>query len=196
MAPGKVDTIDFGTFANIVNGQQKNNKNKYHGINPSTKEPLWDVPVASQEDVDEAVAAGNKAFQTWKNTTWEERTQRLERYKELFFSYEEELTEILIKETGKPRMFASMEVKGAAEFFDFHINMKEPTMPGFEDDEKIIINKYVPLGVCAAICPWNFPLLLSLCKILPATQMGNTIIVKPSPFTPYVPLKHYRSWGR
>lgn len=63
--------------------------------------------------------------------------------------------------------------------------MKEPQLQRTEDDEKIVENKYILLGVVGAICPWNFPLLLSLAKVLPATQMGNTIIVKPSPFTPY-----------
>jgi acyl-CoA reductase-like NAD-dependent aldehyde dehydrogenase len=185
MAPSKLNTIDFGTFANIVNGQPRNSKNKYHGIDPTTKEPNWDVPVASHDDIEEAVSAANKAYASWKKRSWEERTQHLERFKEVFFSYEEELTEVLLKETGKPRMFGAMEIKTCADFFNWHINMKEPQLQRTEDDEKIIENKYIPLGVVGAICPWNFPLLLSLAKVLPATQMGNTIIVKPSPFTPY-----------
>jgi acyl-CoA reductase-like NAD-dependent aldehyde dehydrogenase len=185
MAPSKLTTIDFGAFANIVNGQPQSSKNKYHGIDPTTKEPNWDVPVASHDDIEEAVSAANKAYASWKKRTWEERTQHLERFKEIFFSYEEELTEVLLKETGKPRMFGAMEVKSCAEFFDWHINMKEPQLQRTEDDEKIVENKYIPLGVVGAICPWNFPLLLSLAKVLPATQMGNTVIVKPSPFTPY-----------
>jgi acyl-CoA reductase-like NAD-dependent aldehyde dehydrogenase len=185
MAPSKLTTIDFGTFANIVNGQPRKSKNKYHGIDPTTKEPNWDVPVASHDDVEDAVSAANKAYASWKKRTWEERTQHLERFKEIFFSYEEELTEVLLKETGKPRMFGAMEVKSCGEFFDWHINMKEPQLQRTEDDEKIVENKYIPLGAVGAICPWNFPLLLSLAKVLPATQMGNTVIVKPSPFTPY-----------
>ena len=185
MAPSKVDTpIDFGTFSNVINGQLKNSKNKYHGIDPTTKEPNWDVPVASHDDIEEAVAAANKAYASWKTTTWEERTHLIERFKEVYNSYEDELAEVLAKETGKPRMFAAMEVKGAYDFFDWHIGMKEPKLAPFEDNEKVIVNKYIPLGVVGAIGPWNFPLLLTLGKVLPATQMGNTVIVKPSPFTP------------
>ena len=180
MAPGKVDTIDFGSFSNIVNGQLRNSKNKYHGIDPTTKEPNWDVPVASHDDIEEAVAAANKAYTSWKKTTWAERTHLIERFKEVYFSYEEELTDLVAKECGKPKMFAAMEVKSASEFFDWHINMKEPTLQPFEDSEKTIVNKYVPLGVVGAIGPWNFPLLLTLGKVLPATQMGNTVIVKPT----------------
>ena len=186
MAPSKLTTIDFDTFANVVDGQLRNSKNKYHGIDPTTKEPNWDVPIAGHDDIEDAVAAGNKAYAKWKKTTWEERIQYLERFQEMFFSYEEELTNVLVKETGKPRMFGAMEVKGCAEFFKWHINMKEPQLQRIEDDEKIIVNKYIPLGVVGAIGPWNFPLILTLAKVLPATQMGNTVIVKPSPFTPYV----------
>jgi acyl-CoA reductase-like NAD-dependent aldehyde dehydrogenase len=113
----------------------------------------------------------------------EGRTQHLERFKEAFFSYEEELTEVLLKETGKPRMFGAMEVKSCAEFFDWYTNMKEPQLQRTEDDETTVQNKYIPLGVVGAICPWNFPLLLSLAEVLPATRMGNTIIVKPSPIS-------------
>lgn len=186
MAPAKVTTIDFGTFANVIDGQLRNSKNKYCGIDPTTKEPNWDVPVASHDDIEDAVAAGNKAYAKWKKTSWEERTQYLERFREVFFSYQEELTDVLVKETGKPRMFGAMEVKSCADFFNWHANMKEPRLEKTEDDEKIIVNKYIPLGVVVAIAPWNFPLVLVLAKVLPATQMGNTVIVKPSPFTPYV----------
>lgn len=138
--------------------------------------------------MEDAVAAGNKAYAKWKMTTWEERTQHIERFKEIFFSYEQELAHLLVKETGKPKMFGAMEVKICAEFFNWHIDLKEPQLLRTEDDEKIIVNKYIPLGVVGAIGHWNFPLVLTLTKVLPATQMGNTVIVKPSPFTPYVPL--------
>ena len=60
MAPSKLTTIDFGTFANIVDGQPRNSKNKYHGIDPTTKEPNWDVPVASHDDIEDAVSAANQ----------------------------------------------------------------------------------------------------------------------------------------
>ena len=81
-------------------------------------------------------------------------------------------------------MFGTAEVDSAFSFIDWHINLKAPKGETYEDDKKKTVNKFVPLGVAAAICPWNFPLLLSLGKVLPAVQMGNAIIVKPSPFTP------------
>jgi len=184
MAPSRLETISFTTFSNIVNGEPRSSKTKYHGIDPTTKEPNWDVPVATADDVEDAVAAANKAFAEWKTTTWEYRTERLARFKDAIESYQEELTNLLIKETGKPRNFGANEVQSCSGFLDWHIQMKEPKGEEYDLPDRKVVNKYMPLGVAAAICPWNFPLLLSLAKVLPAVQMGNAVIVKPSPFTP------------
>jgi acyl-CoA reductase-like NAD-dependent aldehyde dehydrogenase len=184
MAPSKLTTIDFGTFFNVVNGENRSSKTKYHGVDPTTKEKLWEVPAATADDIEDAVAAANKAYASWKKTTWTERTKYLQRFKEVYESYQEEMIELLLKETGKPRMFGTVEVQTGSTWFDHHINMTEPKPERYEEETKIIENKYVPLGVVAAICPWNFPLFLSLAKVLPAVQMGNAIIIKPSPFTP------------
>jgi acyl-CoA reductase-like NAD-dependent aldehyde dehydrogenase len=189
MAPSRLETISFTTFSNIIAGEPRSSKTKYHGIDPTTKEANWDVPVATADDIKEAVVAANKAFAKWKTTSWEYRQERIASYKDAFESYQDELTELLLKETGKPRMFGAMEVKGALDFMDWHINLKEPKGETYDLPDKKIVNKFVPLGVAAAICPWNFPLLLSLGKVLPALLMGNAIIVKPSPFTPYTALK-------
>jgi len=73
-------------------------------------------------------------------------------------------------------------------FFDHHLNLDIPEERE-EDDEKVMLTRYTPLGVVGAICPWNFPIILSLGKVIPALLTGNTIIVKPSPYTPYTTLK-------
>lgn len=81
-------------------------------------------------------------------------------------------------------MFATFEVKAVAMFFAHHLSLDIPE-ERIEDEEKVITTRYTPLGVVGAICPWNFPLILSMGKVIPAILTGNTIIVKPSPFTPY-----------
>ena len=73
-------------------------------------------------------------------------------------------------------------------WFDHHNQLTVPE-ERVEDDDKVITTRYQPLGVVGAICPWNFPLVLSFGKIIPAVLTGCTIIVKPSPFTPYTALK-------
>ncbi len=189
MAPSKLTTVDFDTFTNIVNGEPRNSKTKYNGIDPCTKEKLWDVPIASKEDVEDAVKAANSAYRKWSKKSWEERQEALTRFKEVYSSYQTEMSELLMKETGKPKQFAESEIKTGVTWFDWHSKLAEPELEEYEDEEKAVSTRYVPLGVVAAICPWNFPIILSLGKILPAVLTGNAVIVKPSPFTPYSSLK-------
>jgi acyl-CoA reductase-like NAD-dependent aldehyde dehydrogenase len=189
MAPSKIITVAFDSFSNIVNGEPRNSKNKYNGIDPTTKEKLWDVPVASKDDVDDAVRAANSAYKKWSKKSWEERQEALTCFKEVYASYQNEMTELLMKETGKPKQFAVGEIESIIAWSDWHIKLPEPQLEEYEDEEKTVSTRYVPLGVVAAICPWNFPVLLSVGKILPAVLTGCAIIVKPSPFTPYSSLK-------
>jgi hypothetical protein len=102
MSPSKTTSVDFTSFSNIVNGQPRGGKNTYTGINPSTKEELWPVPVATTQDVEDAVKAANDAFPKWSQTPFEKRIEMLKKYLELYQGYEEELTELMTKECGKP----------------------------------------------------------------------------------------------
>jgi acyl-CoA reductase-like NAD-dependent aldehyde dehydrogenase len=190
MSPGKTTNISFDSdFGNIVDGKSRTKSDNYHqGVNPTTGEKLWDVPIATQQDVDDAVASAQKAFQSWSVKTIEERKELLKNFQELWGSYQEEFTTLLCKETGKPRQFAAMEVGGVGAWFGHHLTLDVPE-ERIEDDEKVMTTRYMPLGVVGAICPWNFPLVLSFGKIIPALLTGCTIIVKPSPFTPYTSLK-------
>jgi acyl-CoA reductase-like NAD-dependent aldehyde dehydrogenase len=146
------------------------------------------VPVATQQDVNDAVAAGKKAFNTWSQTTIEKRKELMGKFVELYGNYEQEFADLLCKETGKPRFFATNEVGSVKQMISHHATLNLP-VEKFEDNEKTVTTRYIPLGVVGAICPWNFPLTLSAGKIAPALLTGCTIIVKPSPFTPYTALK-------
>jgi len=188
MSPSKATTIDFTTFYNIVDGKQVGSKNIHNGINPATQEKLWDVPIAGQQDVDDAVEAGLKAFKSWSQTSIDERKSKMLKFVELWEGYEKEFTDLMTKECGKPRSFASMEVSGVKDMMKHHASLDLP-VEKYEDDEKSVVTNFVPLGVVGAICPWNFPLLLAVGKIAPAMVSGCTIIIKPSPFTPYTALK-------
>ncbi|KIW34451.1 uncharacterized protein PV07_01229 [Cladophialophora immunda] len=181
--------IKFDSFANIINGQVAGSAHSYYGIDPVTKEKLWDVPVATAEDVENAVASANTAFSRWRHTTWQFRTEQISQFKAVFQSYQDQLVDLLVREAGKPRMVAMGEIQTCVQLLDWHIKLKEPRGESYDFPDKTIENKFVPLGVAVAICPWNFPLLISTGKWLPAIQMGNSVIVKPSPFTPYATLK-------
>ncbi|PNS21227.1 Aldehyde dehydrogenase [Sphaceloma murrayae] len=180
--------IEWDKFYNVVDGKNRSAEQFINGVNPINREKNWDVPIATQQDVDDAVAAGQKAFESWSVTPIEKRKELLMKYCEVWKTYIPQLTDILVKETGKPRQFAAFEVGAIPMWFHHHnaLNLPEETV---EDDDKVIITKYKPLGVVAAICPWNFPLILSMGKVIPALLTGCTIIIKPSPFTPYSALK-------
>ncbi|KAF2100305.1 aldehyde dehydrogenase [Rhizodiscina lignyota] len=188
MSPSKVSTIEWDKFYNIVDGQNRLAKSVHNGVNPSTAEKLWDVPIATEQDLEDAIASARKVFPSWSQTPIDKRRELLKKYGETIMQYEEEFTTLLGKENGKPQLFANGEVKAMSLWLGWHLKLEIPEET-FEDDDKVIKTRYMPLGVCGAICPWNYPLLLSLGKIVPAVLTGNTIIVKPSPFTPYTSLK-------
>ena len=97
-----VPEISFKTFSNTVNGTPRSARSQYHGVNPATKERLWPVPVATEQDVDDAVVAGHQAFSNWKKVTWKNRQQALVQFSERVAAYEEAFTDLLTVETGKP----------------------------------------------------------------------------------------------
>ncbi|KAI0528461.1 aldehyde dehydrogenase [Xylaria digitata] len=180
----------FFTFSNTVGGQPILSERMHQGVDPSTKKSLWDVPVASKQNVEDAVASAKTAFPAWSRSSWESRKQLLLRAREVLLTNMAPMTELVTKEGGKPIQFANMEVQHAADYLQFNAN--QPALEGriIQDDDELrltIVQK--PIGIVAAICPWNYPLVLAMAKIAAALITGNCIIVKPSPFTPYSILK-------
>ncbi|KAH7378187.1 aldehyde dehydrogenase domain-containing protein [Cadophora sp. MPI-SDFR-AT-0126] len=188
MSPGKITTLNFGKFYNIVDGKQRGSDKIHRGINPATGQELWDVPIASDQDLDDAVVAARKAFPGWRDTPIEERKELLAQLVKTYEAHWDDFVELLCRETGKPRKAAAGEVGLIPGLINHHLGLDMPS-DRFEDDEKIVYTEFTPLGICAAICPWNFPIALMVGKVAPALLTGNTLIVKPSPFTPYTSLK-------
>ena len=102
MSPSKVSTISWDTFYNVVDGKNRGSKNKHRGTNPATGEELWEVPIGSQQDVDDAVVAAQRAFETWSQTPFEKRKEALERFRDVYLAHKDELISLLAEETGKP----------------------------------------------------------------------------------------------
>lgn len=172
MSPSKSINVSFTEFFNVVDGKNVGSKNIHNAINPATQEKLWDVPIANQQDVDDAVESALKAFKSWSQTPIEKRKEYMNKFTDLYSGYQEEFTALMCKETGKPKQFAQGEVAGVIDFFKYHASLDMPTET-FENDERSVITSYVPLGVVGAICPWNFPMLLSAGKIAPAVLTGE-----------------------
>lgn len=102
MSPSKVSNISFTSFSNIVDGKPRSSDKFHQGVNPVNGQKLWDVPIATQQDVDDAVASAEKAFESWSQVPIEKRKESLQKYCDLYSSYSEEMTDLLVQETGKP----------------------------------------------------------------------------------------------
>lgn len=180
--------LDFTTFKNTINGKLTSTEKTRHGVNPATGEPNPEVPVSSPADVDAAVEAGQAAFKTWSKTSHEERKKAILAWMDAIEPYIEQFTKLLIQEQGKPLFMASMEIDISLKYVrgTANLELKPETIP---DDNQEVIVRYTPLGVAVGIAPWNFPFNLALMKIVPGVLTGNTVILKPSPFTPYCGLK-------
>ncbi|CAG9992943.1 unnamed protein product [Clonostachys byssicola] len=198
------DHLDFGgNFVQIINGKPAFTKTTRHGINPATLERMEEVPVATRDDLHEAVAAARAAFKQWSQTPYRDRKQAVLAWADTIESYSTEFRDLLIAEQGKPLPQAEIETASTVAWMRgmAGIELKDEVIE--DSHARKIITRHTPLGVVAAIVPWNFPLMLTTAKVAPALLTGNVIIVKPSscpvtllsintpnwPFTPYGCLK-------
>ncbi|KAH8693987.1 putative aldehyde dehydrogenase [Talaromyces proteolyticus] len=180
----------FFAFSNTINGVARKSTRVAQAVNPSNRQPLWDVPVAREVDVNEAVTAANDAFLAWSRTPWAERAQYLTRAKDALLEIRDEMASLIMLETGKPIQLATLEVDQSIRlllYYAAHPELK-PKVVTDNDDLQLTV-RYVSMGVVAAMCPCNDPLMLATGKIAPALLTGNAVIVKPSPFAPYSILK-------
>ncbi|KAK7417271.1 hypothetical protein QQX98_004705 [Neonectria punicea] len=176
-------------FFNIVNSEKRQSGNLMTSLNPRTKEKLWNAPVAGEADLNEAVQAARQAFKTWKLVEVEERQKSLARLADELDARRGQIHEILARETGKSDLLTNIEIDDTLKFIRFNASRSVPDEIEYEDGTVKIVSTHPPLGVVGAICPWNFPLVLAMAKVSAALVMGNCIILKPSPFTPYATLK-------
>jgi acyl-CoA reductase-like NAD-dependent aldehyde dehydrogenase len=156
-------------------------------VNPATEEILAEVPSATAAQVDAAVAAAKGAFGGWKRTPAPERAEMLHSISSWIADHTDSLAVTLTQEGGKPLVENKDEMGWTAGCFDFYAELarveRGRIVPSGEEDQLNLVVKE-PYGVVAAIVPWNYPLLLLAWKLAPALAAGNTVVVKPSPYTP------------
>ncbi|KAJ5163919.1 Aldehyde dehydrogenase N-terminal [Penicillium coprophilum] len=182
-------TLDFSTFQNVINNQLTTTSETRHGINPANTQPNPPVPVSTQDELDKAVNAGQDAFKGWAKTSFDERRKALHAWADAIEANADGFAQTLTMEQGKPLSQSSAEV-GMATMWVRGLTAIQITDNTIEETEdRKIIQRYTPLGVVGLIVPWNFPILLAVGKIVSAVYTGNTVILKPSPFTPYCNLK-------
>jgi acyl-CoA reductase-like NAD-dependent aldehyde dehydrogenase len=157
-------------------------------INPATGKAHAQAPECSKEQLDAAFESAQKAYRDWKA---DEKLRRglLLKAADAMFAAAGELGSILMAEQGKPLSEASTEGFAAGIWFQYYANLEVPREVIQDDDNAFAEVVRRPLGVVAAITPWNFPLILASWKIAPALLAGNTMVLKPSPFTPLATLR-------
>jgi acyl-CoA reductase-like NAD-dependent aldehyde dehydrogenase len=156
--------------------------------NPATGEVFAQAPECSREQLDAAFDAASKAAREWRSDEAARRSVLL-KVADVLFASAGEIAPVLTAEQGKPLADANIEAFAAAIWCQYFANLETPRQIIQDDDNAFVEVVRRPLGVVAAITPWNFPLTLAFWKIAPALLAGNTMVLKPSPFTPLSTLK-------
>jgi acyl-CoA reductase-like NAD-dependent aldehyde dehydrogenase len=172
----------------VIGGDRRATEKTFGVINPSTGEVHEQAPDCTKEQLDEAFDAAAKAYIDWRADE-DARREALRKAAGVMFAAGGELGPILVREQGKPLAQAGIEPLGAGMWLNYFADLEVPKEVIQDDDNAYAEVVRKPIGVVAAITPWNFPLILASWKIGPALRAGNTMVLKPSPFTPLATLK-------
>lgn len=136
---------------NIINNEFVPTPKTRHSIDPATGTPLYEVPIARQEDVDAAVQAARRAFKPWSKTSFSERANLLLKYADLIEENRDPIEKLLTLEQGKPLSLSNHEMNSTLKWLRAFATMEIEDEVLQEDDEKIIYSTHPPIGVCAGI---------------------------------------------
>ena len=176
-------------FKLTINGELIDAAEQLEVINPATGEIFATCPAANRSQLEAAVSAARTAFAGWSRTDVKTRATALLRIGEIIEQNIDTLAPLLTSEQGKPLKKAKAELMGCIAWCNQVARLDLPVEILSDTDRHRIELHRKPLGVVGAITPWNFPCILAIWKIAPALMTGNTLVLKPSPFTPLSTLK-------
>ena len=175
----------------LVNGQWVSGSSRFAVTDPATGAHLADVANLGPAEAEAAIAAANAAWPAWRSKTAKERSTILRKWFDLLMANQDDLGRIMTAEQGKPLPEAKGEVAYGASFVEWFAEeakrVNGETLPQFDNNRRLMVLKQ-PIGVCAAITPWNFPLAMITRKVAPALAAGCTVIIKPAELTPLTAL--------
>ncbi len=181
----------YKEFGQFINGkwQESSNKETYEVINPANEEVIGNASKASPEDVSKALQSAENGLNIWKNTPAWERSYIIRRIADRIREKKDILAKWMALEVGKPFTEGLAEVNGSADIFEWNAEETKriygQTVESRFKDTRVHVY-YQPIGVVAALSPWNFPLVLSSRKISTALAAGCSVIIKPDVITPGV----------
>ena len=179
----------YEKFGQFIDGkwQKSLSEETYSVINPATEELIGKASKANKKDIDLALKSSEKGFQIWKNTSPWERSKIIRKISDLIRKKTDILSKWLTLEVGKPLSEGVGEASGAADIFEWSSEEAKriygETLQGRSPNTRIHVY-YQPVGVVAALVPWNFPITLASRKISTALSAGCSVIVKPDVITP------------
>lgn len=176
-------------FHLLINGEAVVGAAHIDVLNPATEEVVASSPIASPEQINAAVEAASAAFPAWSSLALAERSKALLEIADVIDANADELTRLMYQESGHPMPFAAYEVGGLAEIFRYFAGLELPQRVLESSDERHAVLVRRPLGVVAAIMPWNFPFEQLGAKLAPALLAGNTVVAKPAGTTPLATLR-------
>ncbi|SOZ17812.1 succinate-semialdehyde dehydrogenase I, NADP-dependent [Cupriavidus taiwanensis] len=175
----------------LIDGRWIDGERRIDVTNPATGERVGQVPRLGAEETRQAIEAANRALPAWRARTAKERSALLRKWFELIMANQEDLARIMTAEQGKPIAEARGEIAYAASFIEWFAEEGKrvygDTIPAPVSNQRIVVTKE-PVGVCAAITPWNFPAAMITRKAGPALAVGCTMVVKPASQTPLTAL--------
>lgn len=182
--------MDFNSdYTLTIGGKGVAGATTFDVVNPANEQVIAQAPDASREQLDQAVAAAREAFPAWAATPIAERRQAILALAGAVAANADPLMRLLTREQGKPHADATGDVMGGAYWLQAATTLDLPETINEDSDVRRSITRHVPIGVVGAIAPWNFPVILAMFKLAPALMAGNTVVLKPSPFTPLTTLK-------
>lgn len=175
----------------LINGEWVQGASRFDVLDPATGLKLADVANLGPVDAEKAIAAANAAWGPWRNKTAKERSIILRKWFDLLMANQDDLGRIMTAEQGKPLPEAKGEVAYGASFVEWFAEeakrVNGETLPQFDNNRRLTVLKQ-PIGVCAAITPWNFPLAMITRKVAPALAAGCPVVIKPAELTPLTAL--------
>ena len=175
----------------LINGQWVKGASRFDVTDPATGAKLADVANLGPADAQAAIDAANAAWPAWRSKTAKERSIILRKWFDLLMANQDDLGRLMTAEQGKPLPEAKGEVAYGASFVEWFAEeakrVNGETLPQFDNNRRLLVLRQ-PIGVCAAITPWNFPLAMITRKVAPALAAGCPVIIKPAELTPLTAL--------
>jgi betaine-aldehyde dehydrogenase len=178
------------TLYNVIAGEQLDaaDGSAYDVLDPSTGEVYATAPRSGERDVERAMRAASTAFETWRDTTPSERQRALLRLADALEERADEVVAVESRDTGKPIVLTMEEeippLLDQVRFFAGAARVLEGKSAGEYMSGMTSFVRREPIGVCAQVTPWNYPIMMAIWKIAPAIAAGNTVVLKPSDTTP------------